>query len=306
MRLEQLEFFLAIVRFGSFSMGAENLHVSQPALSKAIKLLEGELGVRLFSRVAGGAALTPEGQELLPLIQNVMGSVATLHKKAGLLSARQCGPQQEGRIIVYSGPTIMDTFLYAGLKRFTTLYPKTDICLELTGKEELLSMNLSTCEGVIIYVNTNNEMDGMIAASGMNCDILFSDKRSVVVGKRSPLATNKIVNIEDVLDYQQIFPYNKFGQTEHYMKTVGRTKPIDILMYTNNVSTIKDELSRNRNAVHIANNILAKKNFSGDSEYVVIPIKNVKSKFFALYNKNCRNAEQISRLVSVIKDMMRQ
>lgn len=81
MRLEQLEFFLAIVRFGSFSMGAENLHVSQPALSKAIKLLEGELGVRLFSRVAGGAALTPEGRELLPLIQDVMGSVATLHKK---------------------------------------------------------------------------------------------------------------------------------------------------------------------------------------------------------------------------------
>ena len=304
MRLEQLEFFLAIARFGSFSMAAENLHISQPALSKAIKLLEGELGVRLFLRIAGGAVLTREGETLLPLAQKVMDSVSALQETAGRLYGDQVR-QLAGRVIVYSGPTIMDTFLYECIKKFKELFPRTDILLELTGKEELFSMNLSKCEGVIIYVNTNHEMDEMIKTSGLRCDILFSDKRSVVVGKKSPLAANKLVTIEEVLEYQQIFPYNKFGQVEHYMKTVGRVKPLDILMYTNNISMIKEELVRNEKAVHISNNILAKRNFVEDSDCVVIPIKNVKSKFFALYNEECRHAEAIGHLVSVIKVMMK-
>ena len=50
MRIEQIEYAAAVARFGSFRRAAEELHISQPALSETVRKLEAELGLRLFER----------------------------------------------------------------------------------------------------------------------------------------------------------------------------------------------------------------------------------------------------------------
>ena len=71
MTLRQLSYLVCIVKFGSFSHAARRLAVAQSALSRQMQLLEAEVGVPLLHRSGQGVALTPQGQELLPLAQEI-------------------------------------------------------------------------------------------------------------------------------------------------------------------------------------------------------------------------------------------
>src|SRR5690606_40115755 len=62
----QLQAFAAVAQTLSFARACERLHISQPALSLAIKNLEEELGGKLFARTTRQVRLTPEGAALLP------------------------------------------------------------------------------------------------------------------------------------------------------------------------------------------------------------------------------------------------
>lgn len=64
MDVKRLGYFVRIAGLGSLSAAAERLHVSQPSLSRQIRLLEEELGTSLFLRHRRGLTLTPEGEEL--------------------------------------------------------------------------------------------------------------------------------------------------------------------------------------------------------------------------------------------------
>ena len=66
MTLQQLTYFLAAARHGSFSAAAESLHMAQPSLSEQVRRLEAELGVPLFVRAGKGLELTEAGQLLQP------------------------------------------------------------------------------------------------------------------------------------------------------------------------------------------------------------------------------------------------
>jgi len=82
MRPEQLEYVAAIARLGSFRRAAEELHISQPALSETVRNLERELGVDLLDRHRSGARVSEEGRELLPHIVNVLDAVDVLRRAA--------------------------------------------------------------------------------------------------------------------------------------------------------------------------------------------------------------------------------
>src|SRR6202046_4662932 len=66
MNLAAVRAFVAIAEEGQFQLAATELGISQQAVSKRLATLESDLGVRLFTRTAGGTALTLDGQALLP------------------------------------------------------------------------------------------------------------------------------------------------------------------------------------------------------------------------------------------------
>ena len=69
MEMHQIRYFLGVARTLNFTRAAEECHVSQPSLTRAIKLLEAELGGELFRRERNLSHLTDLGQRMLPLIQ---------------------------------------------------------------------------------------------------------------------------------------------------------------------------------------------------------------------------------------------
>lgn len=77
MERRQLEYFLAVVDSGGFTRAAVALHVSQPSLSQAIKLLERELGTPLLRRMRRSVLPTPAGSALIEPARQVIRDFAT-------------------------------------------------------------------------------------------------------------------------------------------------------------------------------------------------------------------------------------
>lgn len=75
MTLQQLRYFLAACRHGSFTGAADSLFIAQPSLAEQIRRLEGELGVRLFVRTGRRLTLTDSGARLRPHAERVIASI---------------------------------------------------------------------------------------------------------------------------------------------------------------------------------------------------------------------------------------
>ena len=82
MDLGRLRYFYAVAKLGSFTSAANEIHVSQPSLSKMVKQLEEEIGAPLFKRGKKGVVLTPEGRLTFDKCQLIFGEIDAL--KIGL------------------------------------------------------------------------------------------------------------------------------------------------------------------------------------------------------------------------------
>src|SRR6201991_2549717 len=76
MELRQLEYFAAVARHRHFTRAAEELYVTQPALSQQVRRLEAELGLKLFRRTSKGVELTAAGADPLGHAEKVLNEAA--------------------------------------------------------------------------------------------------------------------------------------------------------------------------------------------------------------------------------------
>lgn len=101
MDLRQLRYFVEIAHTGNMREAAHQLRIAQPALSRHVRALEAELGVRLFVRHARGMRLTGPGQHLLAQANDILGRVE--HMRAGI---RAEGEGAGGRVTVATAPAL--------------------------------------------------------------------------------------------------------------------------------------------------------------------------------------------------------
>jgi DNA-binding transcriptional LysR family regulator len=92
MDTQSLNAFLAVAETQSFSLAAEQLHITQPAVSKRIAALEKQLDCRLFDRIGRHVHLTEAGRALLPqsrrILQDIKEAVRSIHDLQGEVSGR--------------------------------------------------------------------------------------------------------------------------------------------------------------------------------------------------------------------------
>ncbi len=92
MEMHQVRYFLAVSRTLNFTRAAEECHVAQPSLTRAIKQLEEELGNELFRRERNLTHLTEFGQRMLPLLQQCYDSAASAKALATSLKSGDVAP----------------------------------------------------------------------------------------------------------------------------------------------------------------------------------------------------------------------
>lgn len=86
MDISALQAFIAVARYESFSKASDQLHVTQPAISKRVASLEEELGTQLFNRIARQISLTEAGKQLLPKAQDLVNQAEDMQRYASNLS----------------------------------------------------------------------------------------------------------------------------------------------------------------------------------------------------------------------------
>lgn len=91
MEMHQVRYFLAVARTLNFTRAAEECNVAQPSLTRAIKLLEGELGGDLFRRERPQAMLTPLGERMFPLLKQCYDSAQSARALAAMMNAGAAG-----------------------------------------------------------------------------------------------------------------------------------------------------------------------------------------------------------------------
>ncbi|MEE9590524.1 MAG: LysR family transcriptional regulator [Hyphomicrobiaceae bacterium] len=92
MEMHQVRYFLAVSRALNFTRAAEECHVAQPSLTRAIKQLEQELGSELFRRERNLTHMTDFGQRMLPHLQQCYASAATARELASSLKTGAVAP----------------------------------------------------------------------------------------------------------------------------------------------------------------------------------------------------------------------
>jgi DNA-binding transcriptional LysR family regulator len=105
MDLRQMQFFVAVAEEGGFSAAARRLHVVQSAASGTIRVLEHELGVKLFHRTTHRVSLTEAGEAFLPAARATLQAAEQARTAVNVVKGELCG---EIRVGVMQG-------LYAGL-----------------------------------------------------------------------------------------------------------------------------------------------------------------------------------------------
>ena len=184
MELDQLRYFLRVAERGSFTRAAEDLMISQPALSRSIQKLEEELGQPVFERKSRSVSLTDAGMLLQARAQQVLSILEET-------KAEITDDGRTGRIRVGAIPTIAPYFLPEILGRFSAAFPKAALVVQENTTDPLLK---SCKEG---------ELDLAIVAlpipaKYLEVEELFEEELLLVLPPDHPLADKSKIRLGDV------------------------------------------------------------------------------------------------------------
>lgn len=168
MDVRQLEYFLHVANTLNITRAAMRAHVSQPALSRQIRLLELELGTRLFKRRARGVTLTETGQRLVDRTRVLL---ATLNQiKSEIVSSNDA---PVGTVRLAASNSLSGLLTTSVVARYRRTYPQ-----------------------VSVHVTENTSMIVRELIANDNADVaILSDRESFISLTKTPLATESLLLI---------------------------------------------------------------------------------------------------------------
>lgn len=177
MTLEQLRIFLAVVEHLHFTRAAEELYITQPAVSAAIQSLEKEYNLKLFHRVGRRIEITDAGKLLKAEAQKILDQVELT--KRGL---QELTNLQRGELRIGSSLTIGNYWLPQRISEFKQQYPGITVNCILANAEEI-------CEGTASGLFDLGLVTGEVKPALRHCleqTVIDSDRLQIVVGKSHP------------------------------------------------------------------------------------------------------------------------
>jgi len=151
---ELYRIFYTVANTKNITKAAEELMISQPAISKSIKNLEEQLGGQLFIRTKRGVILTDEGKEFYNYIKRAMEYIYNAeHKFTDLINLNT------GTIKIGISSTLTKEFLIPYLEEFHKRYPKIDIQITTNLSSELIPKLKNGLIDIIIFNVIDNKFD---------------------------------------------------------------------------------------------------------------------------------------------------
>ncbi|OME87430.1 LysR family transcriptional regulator [Paenibacillus sp. FSL A5-0031] len=228
MNIEKLEYLVEVVKTGSISAAAQNLHVTVSAISQAISSLESEWGVVILKRSRSGAVPTAEGIVIIKKVYEVLNKYKELVETTQGYSN---SVQGHLRFATIPGHAFL---IENAVMDFKKDYPQIRMEIFEKGSQEIIDdilHNRADLGFIILFENR------LVENIGLSIERLMSVKMVAAVSTQSPLALNKTITPEEIMQ-QTIVLYN-----DDYVKWFmddfqAKYGTVDILFTTNNPNSI--------------------------------------------------------------------
>lgn len=125
MNLLHLKYFYVVAKEGGFMKASKSLRIQQPAISRMVKMLEDDMGLKLFERIGRNVQLTPQGSEVFMACQKIFGEVENLEISLGQISNECQGPLPIAAAEVISShfiPKVLNKFLQDNPKVYPQIF----------------------------------------------------------------------------------------------------------------------------------------------------------------------------------------
>jgi DNA-binding transcriptional LysR family regulator len=225
MTLHQLKIFEAVAEHLNITKVSRKLQVSQPSVSKQLRLLEQEYGLKFYVKSGRGIKLTQEGQlfqvTVKPILEQMEGLKRTFENRVA-----------EGRaksLVVGSSPSPAAFFLSAVLKSFVELHPTVHPTLR-TGYPHAIKEMILNAEVDIALTITLPDHPQIIA------EPIHSEEIVAVVSSRHPLAKKGRLNEAELA--QAPFVIMKGGRIAEEIEKMGLK--LNVVMWCDSVEPIKE------------------------------------------------------------------
>ncbi|WP_071141831.1 LysR family transcriptional regulator [Acidaminococcus timonensis] len=283
---DQIRYFITACHYMNFTRAAEELHLSQPGLSKAIRELEAHCGTPLWERRHNALILTPAGQVFLEQARKFQKQYETLEETARSLGS--------GETLLRIGLVPMcGNTLFPGLHRaFLDAFPRMRIqTTEATGP--ILYSLLEQHEiDVALCVTTH------LPEKPYSCYVVKDSLLMLFVHKDHPLAGRKAVDLMDLAQEPLVLFKDTFGQTR-YLRRLFAACQIHppILHQTSQVFTILEYI-RHQAAVGFLSEEFAR----DEKNLVAIPVKQIAiGHVNFVWNRNPEQFPALKRFLEFVK-----
>ncbi|CNI24481.1 LysR family transcriptional regulator [Yersinia frederiksenii] len=233
MNVRYVRYFLAVAEHQGFTRAAAALHVSQPALSQQIKLLEESLNTQLFDRSGRNIRLTDSGEVYLQYVRRAFRAL-----DEGKRAIHDVEDLSRGSLRVAATPTFSAYFIGPLVAEFYARFPNINLQVQEMSQEKIESLLL------------NNDLDvGIAFDNGDFQDIesqhLLTETLALIVANHHPLAWQKKVTLEDLNNEKLILLSQEFATRVHIDRNflqAGLHPRVQIEM--NEISTVLDVIRR--------------------------------------------------------------
>ncbi len=228
MDIHTLQAFLAVADSQSFSVAADKLYLTQPAVSKRIAALEADLDCRLFDRLGKRVILTEAGQTLLPKAEHIVQELAESRRLLASLSRDVSGTLQMAtshHIGLHRLPNI--------LREYKQQYAKVELDIRFMASEAACDAVAAGELELAVVTLPDITPDKLLAKK------IWDDELSIMVHKQHPLAKSK-KPAGDLSLYSAILPDPGTVTRRLIEKTLGTQKTdIQVSLETNYLETIR-------------------------------------------------------------------
>lgn len=201
MNILYLKYAVEVARTGSISRAAQTLYVAQPNVSRAIRELEGSLGIVIFERTPKGMTLTPDGERLMQYARNILHQIDEVEE---IFRDGKAGKQK------FSISVPRATYISYAFARFTRQLPK-DAPVELVYKETNASravsniLNADFKLGILRYAEKHERyFCEMLEEKGLTHELVTEFHYTLLMSREHPLATKETIRYSDLTPYIEV------------------------------------------------------------------------------------------------------
>lgn len=223
MTLQQLKYAIAVTEAGSITEAAKKLFISQPSLSNAIKDVEKETGIIIFSRSYNGIALTKAGMEFIGYARQVIQQMDLLEDK--FISNR---PEKTRFGVSTQHYTFTTNAFVEMVEQFGQ--DRFEFVLNETQTHQIMEDVKNRFSDLgILYISKNNEavIRKSLEENGLHFYDLFTAKPHVFLRASHPLSSMASVNLEDLRPYPRLNFIQGSYESAYFAEELYSTVPTE-------------------------------------------------------------------------------